>query len=1131
LKKEISLEDKYVNRSEPIYLNGVQSLVRLPLIQKEKDSLKGLDTGGFISGYQGSPLGAFDLELTRAKRYLNEHEIYHQPGINEELAATAVWGSQQTEYRNRSKKDGVFGIWYGKGPGLDRSMDAIKHANAAGTSKYGGALAIVGDDHGAKSSTIPHQSDHDFVSAFIPYLYPAGIDDIIPYGLIGFEMSRFSGCWIGMKIVTDVADSAKTYEVSNENKKIIIPTEDDLNEYREINRNISFHDSPRELDFKLQRSKGFAAQVFGYKNNLDEVKWPNKNCKIGIITSGKSYNDVREALRWLNIDKEKAEKLGICLYKIGMPWPLEPNGIRSFCEGLEHVLVIEEKRELIEHQIKWQLYNWKQNVRPKVTGKYDEGGDFQLPPENDLPLSTIVEVVAKNLYQSTQDKELLEKLEWFKNKGFKKESNSPPLERKIFFCSGCPHNLSTTVPEDSTAFAGIGCHYMAIDMDRNTNLFTQMGGEGTPWIGQAPFSKDKHVFANLGDGTYKHSGSLAIRACVDAGVNITFKILYNDAVAMTGGQSIGKNFQPIEIAKQVLSEGVNKVFILTENLDSYQNYKIPKQIKIKHRDYLQNVQREIRDVSGVTILIYDQGCAAEKRRNRKRGLLKEPIKKILINPEVCEGCGDCSVQSNCVSIEPLETPLGRKRLINQSSCNKDFSCLKGFCPSFISVESDLVKTQDLKEWNFQIPNPRVKFTEDITNIILTGVGGTGVLTLSAILGIAAHIENKKSTTMDMTGLAQKGGAVWAYIKIYDKGKKPYSHKITPGMSDLLLGCDQVVATREEIQEVVSKERTYAVLNNNTMPVSDFVSEGDIDLKQLEVEKFIESSTKEIAVNFDATNIAVALFGSSINANMIMLGASYQSGLIPLKTESILKAIFLNGSGSEDNQKAFEIGRLHVSDPANEIFQRIAKKEVAEITIKELESRVESYSKSFYEDFVQLKGQLLLINLEDYLQEKVLREYARICLIKDEYEVARLHLKNYKNVISEHFQSWISVKFYLAPPILSFIKDKKTNRPKKIGIPAFIALPIFFLLNKFSFLRGRLLDPFHFSLERKVDLEHKRIFEESMEKLDNPSSKSDLENFIENSKQVRGYGEVKRMNLLAFQETLTPKPIKVTNLNS
>ncbi|MDC0547104.1 indolepyruvate ferredoxin oxidoreductase family protein [Gammaproteobacteria bacterium] len=1130
MEKKISLDDKYVKKTGRIYINGVQSLVRLPLIQKHRDLKKNLNTAGFISGYPGSPLGGYDLELIKAKKYLTENEIEHFQAINEEIAATSVWGSQQIEYKNKNKKDGVFGIWYGKGPGVDRSLDAFKHANAAGSSQHGGVLAIAGDDHGCKSSTIPHQSDHNFISAFIPYLYPAGIDDIISYGLLGFAISRYSGCWVGMKIVSDVAESAKTYDTSNENQKIIIPSNDELLEYADLNRNITFIETPRELDFKLQRVKGFAAQVFGHKNNIDQVKWPNINSKIGIISSGKSYNDVREALRWLGIDKVKAKELGICLYKIGMPWPLEPNGVRSFCEGLDKVLVVEEKRELIEHQIKWQLYNWNEKVRPEVTGKQDENGKWQLPPENDLPLATIVEVLANQIYKVTGASELLESLDWFKRRNLKKSFQQAPVDRKAYFCSGCPHNSSTMIPEGSSALAGIGCHYMAVNMDRNTDLYTQMGGEGTPWIGQSKYIEGEHIFANLGDGTYKHSGSLAIRACVDAKVNITFKILYNDAVAMTGGQVLGDNWSTVQIAKQVLSEGVNKVVILTENLKAYKNSILPKEVELKHRDHLQNIQKKLQLMTGVTVLIYDQGCAAEKRRKRKRGIIEDPLQKILINPEVCEGCGDCSVQSNCMSVEPLDTKLGRKRKINQSTCNKDYSCIKGFCPSFFSIESDDIKHIQKPLLEFNLPDPKKIINEEITNIILTGIGGTGVLTISAILGMAANIENKKATTLDMTGLSQKGGAVWAYIKLYTDKKKPYSHKITPGMSDVLLACDQVVATKDEIQEVLSTKRTYAVINSNSAPVADFIKNTDIDFKADEVRELIKNTTKEIAVELDSIQLSYKFFGNTINANMIQLGAAYQAGLIPLKDKSIIGSINLNKWGAENNIKAFNLGRLLIHNPNNPIFIE-NKNPVKQITIDELQEEIANYSKESIKDFIRIKSTLdKKYSLDEKISVETLREYGRICLIKDEYRVASMHLKNYKKIVNEEFSSWNKLSFYLAPPILSFIKDKKTNNPKKFKIPGYVAIPLFFILNKLSFLRGTLLDVFRFSKERQNDYEHKRIFEERFfDIVENSKQESELFHLIEASKKVKGYGSIRERNLNIFKENLQNAAINFTKI--
>ena len=1127
MKKNISLDDKYTNKSGNIFLNGVQSLVRLPIIQKDKDLQQGIKTAGFISGYPGSPLGGYDLELIKAKKYLVKSEISHQQGINEEIAATSIWGSQQIEYQDKNNIDGVFSIWYGKGPGVDRSLDALKHANAAGASKFGGVLAIAGDDHGAKSSTIPHQSDHNFISAFMPYLYPAGIDDIIPFGLLGFAMSRYSGCWIGMKMVSDVADSSKTYEIALENKEIIIPTNDDLLEYAELNRNISFNESPRDLDFKLQRVKGFAAQVFSNKNNLDQVKWPNQNSKIGIVSSGKSYNDVREALRWLNIDKSKAKELGICLYKVGMPWPLEPNGIRSFCEGLDKVLVVEEKRELIEHQIKWQLYNWKEKVRPEVTGKQDENGNWQLPPENDLQLATIVEVLANQIYKATGSPELIESLEWFKKRNIKKSFYKSPTDRKAYFCSGCPHNTSTLLPEGSSALAGIGCHYMAVNMDRKTELFTQMGGEGTPWIGQSKYTNRDHIFANLGDGTYKHSGSLAIRACVDANINITFKILYNNTVAMTGGQSIGDNWDTVQIANQVLSEGVKKVVILCEDLKTYRNTRLPQNVELKHRDFLQNVQNDLKSIPGVSVLIYDQGCAAEKRRKRKRGLIEDPRQKILINPEVCEGCGDCSTQSNCLSIEPLETELGRKRKINQSSCNKDYSCLKGFCPSFFSIETNESKKINLPSIDAiaEVPPPKRIINEDITNIILTGIGGTGVLTISAIMGMAANIENKKATTLDMTGLAQKGGAVWAYIKIYSEEKKPYSHKITPGMSDVLLGCDQIVSVKDEIQEVLSSERTHAIINSNPSPVSDFVQNTDVDFKYDEILELIKKTTKEITLELDSNNLSYKFFGSTINANMIQLGAAFQSGLIPLQEKSIIRAINLNKWGAENNIKAFNLGRLYAHDSSHHMFET-NNKPVKPISIDKLRKIISNYSNYALNDFLNIEKKLGSLKIDGHISNEILREYGRICLIKDEYQVAKMHINNYRKIAANEYDAWNKLSFYLAPPIFSFIKDKKTQNPKKFKIPGLIAIPIFHVLEKLSFLRGTPFDIFKYSRERKTDYEHKKVFEEEFFKLiDDSIEKEKLSELVQLSKQVKGFGKIKEGSFKTFRNKINSKNIR------
>jgi len=868
--------------------------------------------------------------------------------------------------------------------------------------------------------------------------------------------------------------------------------------------------------------KGFAAQAFGRVNGIDKTIWKGPKTKIGIITSGKSYNDVREALRWLNIDESSANDLGVGLYKVGMPWPLEPEGIREFCEGLDHVLVVEEKRELIEHQIKWQLYNWKEAARPIVVGKQDELGKWLLPPENDLPLEVIVEVVAKRIYKATNSSDLLDRLKWFNKRHQEQRSVLSPINRNPYFCSGCPHNTSTLVPEGSRSLGGIGCHYMAVDMDRGTELYTQMGGEGTPWIGQSPFSKDSHIFANLGDGTYKHSGILAIRAAIDADINITYKILYNDAVAMTGGQAIGNNWDVQGITRQLLAEGISKICILSEDPAQYKNLKSTNVLSM-HRDNIIEAQKDLKKVSGVSALIYDQTCAAEKRRRRKRGLLEDPIKRVFINPEICEGCGDCSIQSNCVSIEPLETSNGRKRKINQANCNKDYSCLKGFCPSFITA--DVVPKKIKLSKNFQTLLDPNTIERDETNIMLTGIGGTGVLTISALLGMAAHIEGKVSTTLDLTGLAQKGGAVWSHIKIFSKEKAPFSHKISPASTDLLLACDPVVAVKEEIQETFSKSKTYSVVNSSLSPVADFVKERDLEFMEQETVDLIKKSSFKLVSLLPASNIAARLSNDAIGSNLIMLGAAFQAGLIPLKRESIEEAIILNKVGAENNLHCFNLGRAYVQNPQQPIFANFLENSPDETLELVLSSRkkllkdygrkeFEKYNSSFSETRELLKNE---IGSESTLV-RLAKELYRLLAIKDEYQVAEFHLQNSKELISSYGNNYFNLNFYLAPPLLSFIKDKKTQRPKKFKVPAYIALPTFYLLRSLKFLRGSPLDIMKHSKDRKLALEHQKIFFEDLANISTlPEGKrlSSIAKLLSRSEKVKGFGPVREIAFKAF----------------
>ena len=930
-----------------------------------------------------------------------------------------------------------------------------------------------------------------------------------------------------MKIVSDVADAAMVYNTALEKANIIIPSADYFGEYAELSRNIYYKDTPRDQDHRLQRVKGFAAQAFGRVNAIDKTIWKGPNTKIGIITSGKSYSDVREALRWLNIDEHSANDLGIGLYKVGMPWPLEPEGIREFCEGLDHVLVVEEKRELIEHQIKWQLYNWKEAARPIVVGKQDEQGNWLLPPENDLPLEIIVEVVAKRIYKATQSSDLLDRLEWFNKRHQEQQAIVSPIQRNPYFCSGCPHNTSTLVPEGSRSLGGIGCHYMAVDMDRGTELFTQMGGEGTPWIGQAPFSKDTHIFANLGDGTYKHSGLLAIRAAIDAGINITYKILYNDAVAMTGGQAIGNNWDVHGITKQLLAEGITKICILSENPAQYKNLET-KNVISRHRDNIIRAQEDLKKISGVSALIYDQTCAAEKRRRRKRGLLEDPIQRVFINPEICEGCGDCSIQSNCVSIEPLETTHGRKRKINQANCNKDYSCLKGFCPSFITANV-IPKKVELTENFERLDDPQVS-QKDVTNIMLTGIGGTGVLTISALLGMAAHIEGKISTTLDLTGLAQKGGAVWSHIKIFSKDKIPFSHKISPASTDLLLACDPIVAAKEEIQETFSKSKTYSVVNTSLSPVADFVTERDIAFMEEETIDLIKKSCFELTSLLPASKIAEDLSNDAIGSNLVMLGAAFQAGLIPLKRESIEEAIVLNKVGATNNLYCFNLGRAYVQNPQQPMFRNFLEKnpdESLEQVLSKRQELLEQYGKKEFEKYNNSFSKAHELLKNEITAEPVLirlaKELYRLIAIKDEYQVAKFHIERSKELVNGYGEKYSNLNFYLAPPLLSFIKDQKTQRPKKFKLPAYIALPIFYLLGSLKFLRGSPLDVMKYSKDRKLALKHQEIFFNELNNISHlPEGKrlSSVTNLLLRSEKVKGFGPVRESS---FNEFLNSGP--------
>ncbi len=1111
--REVRLADRYDLGVDRVFLSGTQALVRLALVQRARDAAAGLDTAGFISGYRGSPLGGFDQELWRAKKELLASNIVFVPGINEELGATAVWGAQMAALNSRAKHDGVFGIWYGKGPGLDRAMDVMKHANAAGTSRHGGVLAIVGDDHGAKSSTLPHQSDHNFSAAFVPFLAPASVHEIVEYGLLGLAMSRFSGTWVGFKATADTVETSATVDTAAERRAIVFP---DF-AFPEGGVHIRPNDIWREEDTRLQRFKGFAAQAFARANGIDRLVFDSPRPRFGIITTGKAFTDTLEALHALGIDARVARDIGVRVYKVGMPWPLEPDGVRAFAQGLEEILVIEEKREFIEHQLKWQLYNWKPDVRPVVVGKHDESGEWLLSPDNELTPGMIAHVIAARISRFHATDRVKEALAYFARREALARGFAAPLKRSPWFCSGCPHNTSTRVPEGSRALAGIGCHIMALWMDR-AQTFTQMGGEGVTWVGEAPFVDEPHVFANLGDGTYEHSGLLAIRQAIAAKVNITYKILYNDAVAMTGGQPVEGGLTVPMIARQVLAEGAAAVAVLTEDLGRYRAIDLPAEVRVLDRGELETVSKEFRATPGTTVIIYDQTCAAEKRRRRKRGLMADPDRRVVINPAVCEGCGDCSVQSNCVSVEPLETTFGRKRRINQSSCNKDFSCVKGFCPSFVSVTGGRLRKPDPKALPLDdIPDPVPAALGHDHSILVTGIGGTGVLTVSALLGMAAHIAGLASTTADMAGLAQKGGAVWSAVRIAASNDALLSPRIITGGADLLIACDSVVAADKAAADMLSTARTHAVANADIAPTAEFVKNRDIDFRAGLVRLQIERSTR--AAHFVAAErIATALMGDAIAANILLLGYALQKGLVPLPLAAIEKAIELNGVAVGFNRQALTLGRLLAHAP--ERVEALLAPEPGPLSLAEgIAQRAADLAAwgnaAWAERYTALVNRVRAAEEAvapgaTALTEAVMRAAHKLMAYKDEYEVARLQLAHLGPLLDQTFAERASLTFHLSPPLLART-DPATGRPRKYAFPGWVALPMFRLLRALKPLRGTALDPFGRTAERRAEREAIPAYEAEVARLLEGLSAERLALAAEIARlplDVRGFGPVK-----------------------
>jgi len=1152
----VTLDDKYSLDYGRAFMSGVQALVKLPMLQRQRDALVGKNTAGFISGYRGSPLGGYDQALWKASKYLKAQNIVFQPGVNEELAATAIWGTQQLGFapREQQKFDGVFGIWYGKGPGVDRCSDVFKHANMAGTTPWGGVIAVAGDDHVAKSSTAAHQSDHIFKACGLPVFFPASVQEILDLGVHAFAMSRYAGVWTGMKTIQEIVESSSTAMIDPERVQVRLPEDFRM---PPGGVHIRWPDAALEQEARLFDYKWYAALAYVRANRLNHNVIEGPNDRFGIIASGKAFNDTRQALADLGLDEATCRRLGIRLHKVAVVWPLEAQITREFATGLREILVVEEKRQVIEYQLKEELYNWRPDVRPTVVGKFDEvegdysGGEWSMPNPTantllranaDLSPAIIARAIARRLKKLGVDADTAARIDAqlaiLEAKERAMQAVQVQADRQPWFCSGCPHNTSTVVPEGSRAMAGIGCHFMALWMDRATVGFTQMGGEGVPWVGQAPFTGEKHVFANLGDGTYFHSGLLAIRQAIAAGVNITYKILYNDAVAMTGGQQVGERpegHSVLQIAHSLVAEGVVKLVVVTDQPDKYEGARLPDGVEVFHRDELDRIQREFREIPGCTAILYDQTCATEKRRRRKRGTMEDPAVRVFINDLVCEGCGDCSAKSNCLSVEPLETEFGRKRTINQSTCNKDTSCLKGFCPSFVTVEGGKLKAKAKAKAASpyelgELPEPQLPQLQGAYGIVVAGVGGTGVITIGQLLGMAAHIEGKGIVTQDAAGLAQKGGATWSHVLIGPSAEQIHTTRVGMAAAHLVIGCDPIVTAGKETVLRMREGRTRVALNAHSTPTAAFVKDGGWrnpgDACAAEIERAVGPGALGA---FNADAIATKLLGDSIYTNPMLLGYAWQKGWVPVGRQALLRAIELNGVAVEANKAAFEWGRQAAHDPAR-VEQLLAPAQVIEFRKREtLEAlvarRVEfltayqdaAYAKA-YADFVERVRAAEAPLGRTTLAEAVARHLFKLMAYKDEYEVARLHTETgFRERIGAQFEGDVRIHYHLAPPLLARRNDKGELVKRKYG-PG-IALG-FRLLAPLRRLRGTALDVFGYTEERRTERaligEYRRSIEEVLARLDASNHGLAVE-IASIPDQIRGFGHVKARHLGAARQ--------------
>ena len=1097
-EQAFSLADRFDLSKSHVLLNGTQALVRLMLMQHARDEKAGLNTAGFVTGYRGSPLGGVDLAMMKSDKLLKQNNILFQAGLNEDLAATAIWGSQQAEMRGEGKYDGVYALWYGKGPGIDRSGDVMRHGNMAGSSKFGGVVMAMGDDHTGESSTVLHQSDWAMVDAYIPVVSPAGVQEILDYGLYAFALSRFAGVWTGLKTMKDTVEVTSVVDGSPFRLNFVNP---DF-KMPEGGLNIRVGDTPVAQEARMIDYKRFAAEAFSRANRMDRKVWGKPGAKIGFVAAGKNWLDLVHALALLGIDEAEADRLGISTYKIGQPFPMDMKTFQEWSEPLDLVVVVEEKRKLIEVQVKEAIFD-NRHGRRVIGWKHDRTGEEVFPTRYALDPVMIAEKLGGILIEEGRGTEGI-RVGLDKLTAARRNDNAPEIAvRTPWYCSGCPHNSSTRVPEGSRAYAGIGCHYMVQWMDRSTTGFTQMGGEGANWAGEAPFSKTPHVFQNLGDGTYNHSGSLAIRHAVETKTNITYKILFNDAVAMTGGQPIEGGLTAPQIARELTAMGVDPVVVVYDDKEDVD----PGQfggLRMETRDKMMAVQKELAQGTGTSAILYIQTCAAEKRRRRKKGQFPDPDRRIWINPEVCEGCGDCGVQSNCVSVVPLDTELGRKRQIEQSSCNKDYSCVNGFCPSFVSVKGGKLKKPKAAAMDLPtLPAPTAPAIDGTYNIVITGVGGTGVVTIGAVLAQAAHMDGKGAGLMEMAGLAQKGGAVHIHLRLANQPEDISAIRVAVGEADCIIGGDLVVTAGAKTIGLMTNGRTGAVVNDHEIITGEFTKNRDFQIPADRLKMSLQARLGDKVAFFDANKLAQSALGDSIYSNMLVLGAAWQQGLIPLSEQAILRAIEMNGAKVAENQRAFQIGRWAMTDP--EAVAR-ATAPMAAIRPDPIAYRADFLVDYQNEAYAQRFRDLLALAPED-LREDVAGGYFKLLAYKDEYEVARLHLKTAEGVARE-FDGDTKLSFHLAPPILP--GRDADGRPKKREFGAWI-MPGFRLLARMKGLRGTALDPFGWLAERRAERAAIAEYEADMRALlplVTPATAPILRELARLPLSVKGYGLVK-----------------------